>query len=42
MPDANSSYKPIDDKNFASWAPKEGEPFVREYLDGILVRLGII
>ena len=34
-------YNPIDDKNFAPWAPKEGEPGAREYLDLILSRIGI-
>ena len=28
-------YNPIDDKNFASWAPKEGEPDVENYLNRI-------
>ncbi|MBE0648884.1 MAG: WbuC family cupin fold metalloprotein [Bacteroidales bacterium] len=34
-------YSPIDDKNFASWAPKEGDPATKEYIQGILNRLGI-
>jgi len=29
-------YSPIDDKNFASWAPKEGFPGTREYLENLL------
>lgn len=29
-------YSPIDDKNFAPWAPREGDPGVRGYIDGIL------
>ena len=34
-------YSPIDDKNFASWAPKEGDPGTRKYLEEILFRVGI-
>jgi len=34
-------YSPIDDKNFASWAPKEGSAGVADYLRGILKKLGI-
>ena len=34
-------YSPIDDKNFASWAPKEGSANATEYLKGILKKLGI-
>ncbi|MFH1160714.1 MAG: hypothetical protein V1733_07185 [bacterium] len=34
-------YSPIDDKNFASWAPKEGEGGTKEYIEGILTRLDI-
>lgn len=29
-------YAPIDDKNFASWAPKEDSAEVDNYLDGLL------
>jgi len=36
----NGPYDPIDDKNFASWAPLEGDPGVDNYLNGILARLG--
>ncbi|RLC24507.1 MAG: cupin fold metalloprotein, WbuC family [Deltaproteobacteria bacterium] len=32
-------YKPIDDKNFASWAPKEGDPGCTEYINKILKEL---
>ncbi len=31
-------YTPIDDKNFANWAPREGEAAVMEYLTGLLDR----
>lgn len=34
-------YKPIDDKNFASWAPKEGDPDCAEYIHKILKELNI-
>jgi cupin fold WbuC family metalloprotein len=34
-------YALIDDKNFASWAPKEGETGAEEYLKEILKKLGI-
>lgn len=34
-------YDPIDDKNFAPWAPKEGESGVQEYLIGVFTRLRI-
>ncbi|MCD4729519.1 MAG: hypothetical protein K8R74_02885, partial [Bacteroidales bacterium] len=34
-------YKPIDDKNFASWAPKEGDPSCADYIDKILKELKI-
>lgn len=34
-------YSPIDDKNFAPWAPKEGEPSSKEYIEEILKRLEI-
>lgn len=34
-------YSPIDDKNFASWAPKEGSAGATDYLKGILKKLGI-
>jgi cupin fold WbuC family metalloprotein len=32
-------YSPIDDKNFASWAPKEGDPECERFLDSILLKL---
>ncbi len=34
-------YSPIDDKNFAPWAPKEEETSTKEYIAGILNRLGV-
>jgi cupin fold WbuC family metalloprotein len=34
-------YRMIDDKNFASWAPKEGSAEATDYLKGILKKLGI-
>jgi cupin fold WbuC family metalloprotein len=34
-------YSPVDDKNFAPWAPKEGGPGTRKYLEEILDRVGI-
>ncbi|MCD4790754.1 MAG: WbuC family cupin fold metalloprotein [Bacteroidales bacterium] len=34
-------YNPIDDKNFASWAPKEGEKGCEEYNQKILNELNI-
>jgi cupin fold WbuC family metalloprotein len=33
-------YSPIDDKNFATWAPKEGSAGVADYLIGLLVKTG--
>ncbi|MFZ4521157.1 MAG: WbuC family cupin fold metalloprotein [Bacteroidales bacterium] len=33
-------YTLIDDKNFASWAPKEGSPEVAEYLSRLLDQTG--
>ncbi len=32
----NGPYDPIDDKNFASWAPKEGTPQAEDYLRNLL------
>jgi cupin fold WbuC family metalloprotein len=29
-------YSPLDDKNFAPWAPQEGSPAVPEYLNSLL------
>jgi cupin fold WbuC family metalloprotein len=37
----NGPYNPIDDKNFAGWAPKEGNPASIDYLNSILVKLGL-
>jgi cupin fold WbuC family metalloprotein len=34
-------YDPYNDKNFASWAPKEEEPECREYLQNLLAMLNI-
>jgi len=34
-------YGPIADKNFAPWAPREGDPSSGEYLEEILYKLGI-
>lgn len=34
-------YSPIDDKDFAPWAPKEGDAGVREYVNGVFKRLSI-
>lgn len=34
-------YVPITDKNFASWAPAEGSPEVKAYLDGLIAALGL-
>ncbi len=34
-------YSPIDDKNFAAWAPREGDPGCVDYMDGILIRVGL-
>ena len=35
----NGPYSPIDDKNFASWAPKEGEERCQKYVQNLLIRL---
>ena len=32
----NGPYSPLDDKNFASWAPKEGEDGCHEYLEHLI------
>ncbi len=32
-------YNPVDDKNFAPWAPKEGEQGVQEYLEDVLKKI---
>ena len=34
-------YSPIDDKNFASWAPKEGAEDAKKYLENLLAEIGI-
>ena len=34
-------YAPIDDKNFAPWAPVEGSPEAGEYLESLLDRVGV-
>jgi cupin fold WbuC family metalloprotein len=34
-------YEAADDKNFASWAPKEGDPDCDKYLQGLLDQLNI-
>ncbi len=34
-------YSPITDKNFASWAPKEGSPDCNRYQSDLLLRCGI-
>jgi cupin fold WbuC family metalloprotein len=34
-------YAPIDDKNFASWAPPESSPEATTYLESLLAKLGI-
>ena len=34
-------YSPVSDKNFATWAPKEGAPEVERYLEELLMRVGI-
>jgi len=35
----NGPYSPLNDKNFAKWAPKEGEEGCREYMDDLVRRL---
>ena len=35
----NGPYSPLDDKNFASWAPKEGEEECQEYMEGLVKQL---
>jgi cupin fold WbuC family metalloprotein len=34
-------YSPIDDKNFAPWSPREGDPSTKKYIQAILNRLGM-
>ena len=35
----NGPYSPVDDKNFASWAPKEGTEGCRVYLENLVKQL---
>jgi len=35
----NGPYSPLDDKNFASWAPKEGEEKCRTYMEKLVKQL---
>ena len=37
----NGPYSPLDDKNFASWAPKEGEEGCQLYLENLIRKLTI-
>ncbi len=37
----NGPYSPIDDKNFASWAPKEGDTGCEEYLNSLVKQCGL-
>jgi len=37
----NGPYNPNDDKNFAIWAPKEGEPGTEEYIRNIFRQCGV-
>ena len=34
-------YHPIDDKNFAAWAPAEGEPQAKAYLEQLIKKLNL-
>ena len=34
----NGPYNPIDDKNFAKWAPEEGDPKAAEFLEELIRR----
>lgn len=34
-------YVPVTDKNFAKWAPKEGDAECNAYIDSVLERLGL-
>lgn len=36
----NGPYSPIDDKNFAPWAPKEGAPECEAYIHSLLKQCG--
>ena len=35
----NGPYSPLDDKNFAPWAPREGEEGCQAYLESLVKRL---
>ena len=35
-------YNPIDDKNFATWAPREGAAGCQEYNEKLLMELGLV
>ena len=35
----NGPYSPLDDKNFASWAPKEGENGCQAYMESLVKQL---
>ena len=35
----NGPYSPLDDKNFASWAPKEGNEGCHEYVENLVKQL---
>ena len=37
----NGPYSPLDDKNFASWAPKEGTVGCQEYLENLVRQLSV-
>lgn len=34
-------YMPINDKNFAPWAPREGEPGTEQFINDVIKRCGI-
>jgi cupin fold WbuC family metalloprotein len=35
----NGPYSPLDDKNFATWAPKEGEDGCQKYMENLVRQL---
>ncbi|MDQ3395426.1 MAG: WbuC family cupin fold metalloprotein [Bacteroidota bacterium] len=37
----NGPYTPVDDKNFAEWAPKEGSSEAQNYMNSILNKLNV-
>ena len=37
----NGPYNPVDDKNFASWAPKEGDESAADFMDKICKELNL-